>query len=176
MQVNRERELLRAAMNSLRGLTPHTSSYSDAQVVIGQIQQLLAQPEQTEPELNQESRSKPFRGLELNGDSYPPEYIEESPMYDMTIHDNPDALAWTRFFMETHPSCNVDDQTMFGWFANAMRAMHDHTCRNTSPPKREPLEPAQYWVETSWYGQSFEWQDGFTDGVLYSEEHHGIGK
>ena len=100
------------------------------------IAELLAQPE---PELNQESRSKPFRGLELNGDSYPPEYIEESPMYDMTIHDNPDALAWTRFFMETYPACNVDDQTMFGWFANAMRAMYDHTCRNTSLPKREPL-------------------------------------
>jgi len=99
------------------------------------IAELLAQPEQTEPELNQKS----FRGLELSGDSYPPEYIEESPMYDRTIHDNPDALAWTRFFMETHPSCNVDDQTMFGWFANAMMAMLDHTCRSIAPPKREPL-------------------------------------
>lgn len=46
--------------------------------------------------------------------------------YDMSIHSNPDAMAWTRFFRETHPDCNVDDDVMLGWFANAMMAMHDH--------------------------------------------------
>lgn len=45
--------------------------------------------------------------------------------YDMSIHSNPDAAAWTKFFREKNPDCNVDDQTMFGWFANAMMAMHD---------------------------------------------------
>jgi hypothetical protein len=122
-----ERELLKRCLRIVK--------LTDANILADEITELLAQPEQTEPELNQKS----FRGLELSGDSYPPEYIEESPMYDMTIHDNPDALAWTRFFMETHPSCNVDDQTMFGWFANAMMAMLDHTCRSTALPKREPL-------------------------------------
>jgi hypothetical protein len=45
--------------------------------------------------------------------------------YDMSIHSNPDAAAWTKLFRETNPDCNVDDQTMLGWFANAMMAMHD---------------------------------------------------
>jgi len=48
--------------------------------------------------------------------------------YDMSIHTNPDALAWTRFFRETNPDCNVPDDVMHGWFANAMMAMHDHLC------------------------------------------------
>jgi len=30
------------------------------------------------------------------------------------------------FFRETHPDCNVPDDLMLGWFANAMMAMHDH--------------------------------------------------
>jgi len=46
--------------------------------------------------------------------------------YDMSIHTNPDAMAWTKFFRATHPDCNVPDDTMLGWFANAMMAMHDH--------------------------------------------------
>lgn len=51
------------------------------------------------------------------------------PDYDMSIHTNPDARAWARFFMETkarHPGIADDEETMFGWFANAMMAMHDH--------------------------------------------------
>lgn len=46
--------------------------------------------------------------------------------YDLSIHTNPDAMAWTKFFRETNPDCNVPDDVMFGWFANAMMAMHDH--------------------------------------------------
>jgi hypothetical protein len=46
--------------------------------------------------------------------------------YDMSIHTNPDAMAWTKFFRETWPDCNVPDDVMHGWFANAMMAMHDH--------------------------------------------------
>ena len=67
------------------------------------------------------------------------EDLREEPPYDMTIHDNPDALAWTRFFRETNPDCNVDDETMFCWFANAMMAMSDHTYRKYSQPTRKPL-------------------------------------
>lgn len=46
--------------------------------------------------------------------------------YDMSIHTNPDATAWVKFFRECNPDCNVPDDLMFTWFANAMMAMHDH--------------------------------------------------
>lgn len=63
---------------------------------------------------------------------------KETPPYDMSIHSNPSAMAWTKFFRECRPECNLDDETMLGWFANAMMAMHDHIYQ-TSPPTREPL-------------------------------------
>lgn len=46
--------------------------------------------------------------------------------YDLSIHTNPDAVAWAEFFRETYPDCNVPHEVMVGWFANAMMAMHDH--------------------------------------------------
>lgn len=46
--------------------------------------------------------------------------------YDMSIHTNPDAQVWAKFFMETHPDCGLDEGMMIAWFANAMMAMHDH--------------------------------------------------
>jgi hypothetical protein len=49
--------------------------------------------------------------------------------YDMSIHQNPDARAWARFFMETkakNPSIVDSEECMIGWFANAMMAMYDH--------------------------------------------------
>jgi hypothetical protein len=46
--------------------------------------------------------------------------------YDLSIHMNPDAMAWSKFFRECNPDCNVPDDLMLGWFANAMMAMHDH--------------------------------------------------
>ena len=49
-----------------------------------------------------------------------------SKPYDMSIHTNPDAMAWVKFFRESKPNCNVPDDEMLGWFANAMMAMHDH--------------------------------------------------
>lgn len=45
------------------------------------------------------------------------------PTYDISIHTNPDALAWARFFKQTYPES--DEGLMLGWFANAMMAMHD---------------------------------------------------
>lgn len=48
-----------------------------------------------------------------------------------------------------------------------------HTMLSTLlPPKREPLSDTKcpYPEETSG-----EYRDGFTDGILYAEEHHGIG-
>ena len=54
--------------------------------------------------------------------------------YDMSIHTNPDARAWSEFYIKTrdefeakNPGVRYDDEVMmFGWFANAMMAMHDH--------------------------------------------------
>jgi hypothetical protein len=47
--------------------------------------------------------------------------------YDMSIHTNPDAAAWAKFFMESKNKngWEVDEEVMRGWFANAMMAMHD---------------------------------------------------
>lgn len=50
--------------------------------------------------------------------------------YDMSIHSNPDARAWAKFFRECNPECNVDDDLMVTWFANAMMAMSDYEARN----------------------------------------------
>lgn len=46
--------------------------------------------------------------------------------YDMSIHTNPDAVAWAKFFMERNPDCGIPEDVMIGWFANAMMAMHDY--------------------------------------------------
>lgn len=51
--------------------------------------------------------------------------------YDMSIHQNPDARAWARFYTETRnqsadPANFDSEDNMLGWFANAMMAMHDH--------------------------------------------------
>jgi hypothetical protein len=56
--------------------------------------------------------------------------------YDMSIHTNPDASAWARFFMETlekNPDIVIDEGFMIGWFANAMMAMHDHLQPGLAP-------------------------------------------
>lgn len=56
--------------------------------------------------------------------------------YDMSIHTNPDAMAWAKFFVETTkdvPQKELQDEGyMVGWFANAMMAMHDHI-KGTGP-------------------------------------------
>lgn len=46
--------------------------------------------------------------------------------YDLRIYYNPCALDWAKFFIEQEPNANVDEETMFVWFSNAMGAMHNH--------------------------------------------------
>jgi len=46
---------------------------------------------------------------------------------ELNIHDNPDAKAWAEEFAKHFDSPDVD--TMIGWFANAIMAMHDHIMR-----------------------------------------------
>lgn len=53
--------------------------------------------------------------------------------YDMTIHRNPDADAWAKFFIKTNPESPYDLDTMRAWFANAMMAMHDYLVLGSSP-------------------------------------------
>ena len=59
-------------------------------------------------------------------------------VYDMTIHTNPDARAWAKFFMETYEKSEdkaafIAEDNMIGWFANAMMAMHDHMRPDLAP-------------------------------------------
>ncbi len=54
--------------------------------------------------------------------------------YDKSIHSNPDAQAWARFFIDTLAEQSwriedIDEGLMTGWFANALMAMHDHVKR-----------------------------------------------
>jgi len=56
--------------------------------------------------------------------------------YDMSIHTNPDASAWAKFFVETWVDMGkpeIDEGFMTGWFANAMMAMHDHLRPDLAP-------------------------------------------
>ena len=46
--------------------------------------------------------------------------------YDLSIHHNPDAHEWAKFFMKCNPEINIEEDVMVGWFSNAMMAMHDH--------------------------------------------------
>ena len=50
--------------------------------------------------------------------------------YDMSIHYNPNAAVWAKFFVATTKDMDSevfrDEVYMAGWFANAMMAMHDH--------------------------------------------------
>jgi len=50
--------------------------------------------------------------------------------YDMTIHHNPDAQAWAKFFIDTTKDLDRDvfrdEGFMIAWFSNAMMAMRDH--------------------------------------------------
>lgn len=63
--------------------------------------------------------------------------------YDMSIHHNPSASAWAKFFMEIWEKLGKPELTedyMLGWFANAMMAMHDYVLI-------EQFDPSEYIVE-----------------------------
>ena len=97
---------------------------------------------------------------------------EQTPTYDMSIHSNPSALAWTKFFRECRPECNLDDETMLGWFANAMMAMHDHIYQ-TAPPKREPLSDDVMMNRAMVH--NYHAPSAYCRGFRDAEKAHGIG-
>jgi hypothetical protein len=72
--------------------------------------------------------------------------------YDMSIHSSTDAREWTDLFFKSHPNCNVDKETMYGWFVNAMIAMYDN--------KQNEQEPVA-WMSTKGEG-------GLTDDSYYA--------
>lgn len=59
--------------------------------------------------------------------------------YDLSIHSNPDATAWAKFYVQSREAFEAsgregrfdDLDNMVGWFANAMMAMHDHVTGQT---------------------------------------------
>lgn len=63
--------------------------------------------------------------------------------YDKSIHHNPDAQVWAKFFIETTKDMDReafnDEGYMIGWFANAMMAMHDHLYTKDIERLREAL-------------------------------------
>ena len=98
---------------------------------------------------------------------------EEIAPYDMSINTNSSALAWTKFFRECCPECNLDDETMLAWFANAMMAMHDHIYQ-TSPPKQKPLSEDE--IDLGYQDSPGNYYDlAFRDGVRFAEKYHKIG-
>lgn len=103
--------------------------------------------------------------------SMPKTMLEIAP-YDMSIHSNSSALAWTQFFRECRPECNIDDEIMLGWFANAMMAMCDHI-HQTSPPRREPLSEEA--VKKFADAEYMVCNNAFTQGVRWAEQQHKIG-
>jgi hypothetical protein len=64
--------------------------------------------------------------------------------YDMTIHHNPDAQAWAKFFIETTKDMERDvfrdEGYMITWFANAMMAMHDYLHKTEIERLRDVLQ------------------------------------
>jgi hypothetical protein len=63
--------------------------------------------------------------------------------YDRSIHGNPDAQAWAKFFVATAKEqkwCidDIDEGLMIAWFANAMMAMHDHVKREENGGAPQP--------------------------------------
>jgi hypothetical protein len=76
--------------------------------------------------------------------------------YDKSIHSNPNAQAWAKFFMATVKEkewCidDIDEGLMLGWFANAMMAMHDHVKREwvglTTDEMIDLLPPGDWPIE-----------------------------
>lgn len=57
--------------------------------------------------------------------------------YDLSIHQNPDAMAWAKLFIETYEKLGkpeVELDWIHVWFCNVMMAMHDHL-----HPERAPI-------------------------------------
>lgn len=72
-------------------------------------------------------------------DTLIPRAVVEQPSYDMSLHSNPDAQAWAKFFIKTQAETGfeIDEALMLSWFANAMMAMHDYLKQSKVPAIEE---------------------------------------
>ena len=63
--------------------------------------------------------------------------------YDRSIHNNPHAQAWAKFFIETTKDVEREvfgiEGYMIPWFSNAMMAMHNHLYKTEIARLREAL-------------------------------------
>jgi len=82
----------------------------------------------------------------------------------MSIHTNPDAQAWAKFFMKTmgEKEIVIDEALMLSWFANAMMAMHDHLMLKGAPINGDH---AEYLLE-----QEAKIREHITDGAIGKEQ------
>jgi len=61
------------------------------------------------------------------------------PSHKMVAELKDDASKWAAAFMEHFPDCGVDEDTMLGWFANAIEVSHDHRIdRQKGMPAQDP--------------------------------------
>lgn len=68
--------------------------------------------------------------------------MDEFINYDKSIHINPDARAWAKFYTEMknksdHPDTFDEEAAMVYWFANAMMAMHDFLIDRLEQEKKD---------------------------------------
>jgi hypothetical protein len=87
-----------------------------------------------------------------NGIAYIPIHGLTNPnppkSYDTSIHTNPDAMAWAKFFAQYYAF--PDNETMMGWFANAMMAQHDSDInKNALPVSQEELVKMAEYIRLS---------------------------
>ena len=103
--------------------------------------------------------------------------------YDRSIHSNPDAMAWAKFYKETFPEADLD--TIHGWFANAMMAMHDHIYQTKNVtekavPVEKPVMPILTDIEVrsgweAWLNNSFKaYKKDFSDKLRKSNKRSGV--
>jgi hypothetical protein len=124
---------------------------------VSALRQAIAEAEKQEPvawrevagkttkyyDYNEDGRGEPLYAAPVHDINMSQERVDETAKcghepapndYDRSIHNNPDAQAWAKFFMATVKEqewCidDIDESLMLGWFANAMMAMHDHVKR-----------------------------------------------
>ena len=84
--------------------------------------------------------------------------------YEKSIHNNPDAQAWAKFFIDTIAEQSlriedIDEALMIGWFANAMMAMHDSMKPHEAANEIERLRWENANMEKLWGKSEGTWME-----------------
>jgi hypothetical protein len=145
--MSKERDLLERAVDLLDDYWKGGKTSDRNRKLFYEIKELLAQPEQTKPELNQKS----FRGLELSGDSY----SQEPVAWSLSSKDS----SYTEL-RKTEP----EGTDMY---------LYTVTPLCTAPPKREPLSEIE--IRSGYNANLHMTMKAFNAGVKFAEKAHGIG-